>query len=147
MEISEERNYQIATMLFDDYVAKEILGSVYVIDESNNFDEVELLCLAKKMNVDPNKLHHAIALSCGRISKENLPIQIEKEEELKIIRQCEKFQIKQKSIIFESYKKTLPRLVKEINHTLFNDHLTLNELKAFVKPIYIEVINEVLAPE
>jgi hypothetical protein len=147
MEANEDRHYQIATALFDDYVYKRILNCFYVISEGGNFDERELGCLAVQMGVDTNKLHHAISLSCGRIAKESVPVHISKEDELEIMKQAAKLRIRQSNIILDNYKRELPRLVKEINHSHFELKITVNEVKAFIKPLFIEVIEEVLAPQ
>lgn len=144
MKTTKLRAYEIATVLFDDYVMKRLLKSYYVIDEDNGFNERELGALAAQLCVSPEKLHHAITISLGRISKEAVPIALNQDEELAVIKPTIKMRLKQSSLSLESYKRELPRLVKELNHTHFSLNLNLNELKIFLKPFFIEVINEVL---
>lgn len=134
----------IARILFDDYVTKKLLNEFYVLNEDGNFDQRELGCLAAKMEVCPNKLHEAISAACGRISKEAVPVHLKLEDEITILKQAAKIRIRQSSIIFDNYKRELPRLVKEVNQKNPELHLTTNEIKNFIKPIFIEVINEVL---
>ncbi len=134
----------IARIIFDDYVTKKLLNEFYVLNENGNFDKRELGCLAAKMEVCPNKLHEAISAACGRISKESVPVHLKPEDEITVLKQAVKMHIRQSSVIFDNYKRELPRLTKEINQKGLEPHLTTNELKNFIKPIFIEVINEVL---
>ena len=115
-----------------------------MLNENGNFDKRELGCLAAKMEVCPNKLHEAISAACGRISKESVPVHLKPEDEITVLKQAVKMHIRQSSVIFDNYKRELPRLTKEINQKGLEPHLTTNELKNFIKPIFIEVINEVL---
>lgn len=147
METNEERYFQIAAALFDDYVKKTIIDRYYVVDENGAFDDRELGCLAAQMQVNPSNLHHAISLSLGRISKEKIAINFSPEEELKVMIQAAKLRIRQSSVILDNYKRELPRIVKEVNHPQFGLRLTVNEAKAFIKPLFIEVIEEILAPQ
>lgn len=147
MKENKDRQYQIAAALFDNYVKKTIIERYYVIDENKNFNEQELESLAAKMIVNPGKLHDAIAMALGRIAKEPLEIsRLSKKEEMHVMKQAAKLRIRQSAVVLDNYKRELPRLVKEINHANFNVRLTLNEVMAFIKPLFIEVINEILAP-
>lgn len=145
METNEERYFQIAAALFDDFVFKRIISCYYVINEEGHFDDRELGCLAEQMKVSSSNLHHAISLSLGRISREPIISNLSKEEELKVMIQAAKLRIRQSNIILDNYKRELPRLVKEINHSHFELRLTVNEVKTFIKPLFIEVIEEILA--
>lgn len=141
----DERWVLIARALFDDYVVKKLLNEFYVLNEDGNFDQCELGCLAAKMEVCPNKLHETISAACGRISKEVVPVRLKLEDEITILKQAAKLRIRQSSIIFDNYKRELPRLVKDVNEKNQELALTTNELKNFIKPLFIEVINEVLS--
>ncbi len=142
--LSPKRWREIALANFDRYVKKRLIETCYVINE-NDIDERELSCLAKEMDCCPIKLHQVIANSLGRIARSPVEMKISQEDEAVVMTQAAKLHIKESKTSLLHLKRELGHIVQELNHQSLDLKISKEELFAFTKPFYLEVIEEVFS--
>jgi len=142
--MSAKRWREIALANFDRYVKKRLIEPSYVVS-GEGIDSRELGCLSAQMNCSSDTLLKALTLSLGRISKDQMEINISAEEEEIVIRKAAKLHIKESAVSLLNSKRELGVVIKEINHSNSNLHITKEELYEFVKPLYLEAVEEIFS--
>lgn len=135
---------EIAIANFDRYVTKRLIEPSYVVS-SEGIDPRELGCLAIQMNCLDNKLHESLVVSLGRISRNPVKVDISTEDEETVIRQAAKLHIKESAVSLLNFKREFGRIIKELNHSNSNLHVTKEELYEFIKPLYLESVEEIFS--
>lgn len=136
-----KRWYQIAVANFNRYVQKRLVETCYVVND-DGIDERELGCLAGQMNCDPIKLHQVLAISLGRITRNPVEIKISEDDEVIVMKQAAKLHIKESAVSLINFKREFGRILQELNHHNSGLHISKGELYEFIKPLYIEAVEE-----
>lgn len=144
-KISHERWRQIALAYFDYYVLEYFANKSYVINEvSGRLNERELKTFSSRIKHDPDKVHSAIATSCGRISQEDVRLIISEKEEELIIKDSIKLCLKENNCSLFMQRRKMGNIRMKINHVNPNLRVSLSEFIDFLKPLYIEAVEEIL---
>lgn len=137
-----ERRRKIAMANFDRYVHQRLIEACYVITD-DGIDERAMSCLAKQVGCNPDRLHETIVNSLNRINKDDFLMAIKPEEEDRVMMLVAKLHIKESTSPMLNYKRDFGRILRELNHCNFDLNITMEELISFIKPLYLEVVEEI----
>lgn len=144
METSYERWRQIALTYFDYYVLEYLANQAYVIsDISGELNERELENFSSRIKQNSDRVHSAIILSCGRISQEEVHPILFKEEEDTIVKSVIKLLLKENDCSLFIQRRKIGTIRSRMNHINPSLKVSLSEFIEFLKPLYIEAVEEV----
>ena len=139
--MSPERWNQLARAIFDRYVNSKMVENNFVVTD-NGIDDQDLYNFAKQIGCEPGALRAAVVNACSRITKEHLWLPISKEKELFVTRAVIKQSLKEIPVSLVNFKREFGKIVTELNKKNIGLHTNIEELKAFINPLHIEVVLE-----
>jgi|GEM_PF-3271576 hypothetical protein len=155
--LSQERWQQIAIAMFDNYVAKNLTETSWIVT-NEGIDKRDLSRFATTLGFDPVKLRSTIVASLIRTDrnenlsvhdvhedgeKEEIPfLNISEDEETEIIIAVLKFNIKESNLSLFNLKRKFGKMPHDLNHRNTDLKVTLEDLADFIKPLYKVVIDE-----
>lgn len=148
-KMTKKRWREIALANFDRYVTRRLINPCYVIHVEEDSEEIinkrELGCFAKEMNCDPVKVKKVLIISLGRITKNTLTIRTTNKEEALITRAAAKLYIKENAVSMFNFKREFGRIIQDLNHHNAGLHISKEELYEFIKPLYLEAVEEIFS--
>lgn len=139
--MSPERWNQLARASFDRYVNSRMVENNFIVTD-DGIDDRDLCNFAKQIDCDPGTLRAAVANACSRITKEHLWLPISQEEEKIVMKTVLKQHLREISTSLLNLKREFGKVVQELNHKNVCLHTNVDELKAFIAPLHLEVMAE-----
>lgn len=142
--MNQKKEEKLLQVLFEIFV-ENLIQDRNLIDSQGCFNHNRLETLGKKLKITELQLLYAsISLSCARISETEIPRNISKEKEKEVWLAAVKMVIKNNSDAnLASYKKNAKSLRAEIKAKGLS--VSEKEFNEFIRPIYQEAVNEVVA--